>query len=460
MNMNKILFASVLLCGTAMLFTSCKNEEDDLFSQSAAERLDSYKTQYTSQMVDNAPNGWVFQYFPNEETSTKRSYGYVLLMKFFGDHRVAMAMSNRYSQTGAYATDTSLWEIITDNGPVLSFNSYNECLHAFSNPFLETPTINYLTEATFESGEGIGGDYEFVIVDAPAEGKYVTLKGKKRATYSRMLALPEAVDSKQYFDELSQLNSDFFPKSFTTKCRLIQNGQTFVVDSMSTGLPVIYPEGGNATDDGKRIPFVMAIVGDKYNVRFRDPIDFSDKGNDKSASQEFIYNPADDTFESVSDNGAKLVPIQPIPFFQARLKGVAYSIRYDNKTSMSDNFSTLMNNFRQQQSGFSSIDLKESNGTMLLTVHYTRYINKRYTPAEASFKYQVTYNAEDNTITLVLDGPMDTIASTLLANNSALQPLLQAFEQTFKVSGHATNFSLRRMKMVSTTDSNMWIIFN
>jgi hypothetical protein len=460
MNMNKLLFASAFLCVTAMLFTSCKNEEDDLFSQSAAERLDSYKTQYTAQMVDNAPNGWVFQYFPNEETSTKRSYGYVLLMKFFGDHRVAMAMSNRYSQTGAYATDTSLWEVITDNGPVLSFNSYNECLHAFSNPFLETPTISYQTEATFESGEGIGGDYEFVIVDAPKEGKYITLKGKKRATYSRMLALPEAVDSKQYFDELTQLNSDFFPKSFNTPCRLIQEGQTYVVDSMSTGLPVIYPEGGNATDDGKRIPFVMAKVGDKYNVRFRDPINFSKDTNNKNASQEFIYNPTDDTFESVSDNGGKLMPIQPIPFYQKRLKNIAYSIRYDNTASMSENLSTLMNNFRQQQNGFSSIDLKETDGTMLLTVHYTRYINRGYRPAEASFKYHVTYNAEDNTMTLVLDGPMDTIASTLLTNNSSLQPLLQAFEQTFKVSGHVTNFSLRRMKMVSTTDSNMWLILN
>jgi hypothetical protein len=97
---------------------------------------------------------------------------------------------------------------------------------------------------------------------------------------------------------------------------------------------------------------------------------------------------------------------------------------------------------------------------MLLTVHYTRYINRGYRPAEASFKYHVTYNAEDNTMTLVLDGPMDTIASTLLTNNSSLQPLLQAFEQTFKVSGHVTNFSLRRMKMVSTTDSNMWLILN
>ena len=460
MNMNKILFASVLLCGTAMLFTSCKNEEDDLFSQSAAERLDSYKTQYTSQMVDNAPNGWVFQYFPNEETSTKRSYGYVLLMKFFGDHRVAMAMSNRYSQTGAYATDTSLWEIITDNGPVLSFNSYNECLHAFSNPFLETPTINYLTEATFESGEGIGGDYEFVIVDAPAEGKYVTLKGKKRATYSRMLALPEAVDSKQYFDELNQLNSDFFPKSFNTPCRLVQEGQTYVVDSMSTGLPVIYPEGGNATDDGKRIPFVMAKVGDKYNVRFRDPINFSKDTNNKNASQEFIYNPADDTFESVSNNGGKLMPIQPIPFYQKRLKGVAYSLNYNNTTSISSSLRTLLDKFHKQQPSFSSLDLKESNGFMLLTVHYSRYINNIFMPAEASFKYQVTYNAADNTMSLVLDGPLDTVASTLLANNVTLQPMLQAFEQTFKVSGDVTNFSLRRMKMVSTTDSNIWLILN
>ena len=65
---------SLLLAGPA--FTSCKNEEDDIFEASPADRLNQAVEDYTN-ILCAAPNGWVMQYFTNE-----REPGYIYLMDF------------------------------------------------------------------------------------------------------------------------------------------------------------------------------------------------------------------------------------------------------------------------------------------------------------------------------------------------------------------------------------------
>ena len=53
---NKI-FSLALLLGAALLFTDCKREEDDLFSKSAAERLNDVKDVSASVLQPTRPVG-------------------------------------------------------------------------------------------------------------------------------------------------------------------------------------------------------------------------------------------------------------------------------------------------------------------------------------------------------------------------------------------------------------------
>ena len=60
--MNKILTASLLL-GAALTFSACSNEEDDIFDQSAAERLNAAVDLYSSRR-EAQRNGWAMQLYP------------------------------------------------------------------------------------------------------------------------------------------------------------------------------------------------------------------------------------------------------------------------------------------------------------------------------------------------------------------------------------------------------------
>ena len=126
--MKKNIITVSLFAALAMSFTACVNEEDDLFDQSAAERLNQSKVTYTERFASSEA-GWIMEYYPTNYDQAPQGLGYLLLADFNNDGSVKMAMNNRFSGN-TYLEDTSLWEIITDTGPVLSFNTFNKCIHA------------------------------------------------------------------------------------------------------------------------------------------------------------------------------------------------------------------------------------------------------------------------------------------------------------------------------------------
>ena len=183
--MKKNIFLLSLI-GVGMLLSACSNEQDMLFDESAAERLNGASELYSQRLMAHE-NGWAVQLYPTLEDEAPFGSGYLLLMKFGNDRSVTASMKNSLT-FGNYKESTSAWQVITDNGPVLSFNTYNEVLHAFSYPE-DVPT----TEDN-ETGTGIGGDYEFVIVDAPEDGSYMMLKGKKRGTYNLLTPIEDEIN--------------------------------------------------------------------------------------------------------------------------------------------------------------------------------------------------------------------------------------------------------------------------
>ena len=108
--------------------TSCVGEQEDIFDESSALRLEHAVSNYND-LLCSATNGWVMQYFARSSEC-----GYPMLVKFSKSGAVEIAAKNKYSSNNVYAQESSLFEIISDNGPVLTFNSYNNLLHIFSTP--------------------------------------------------------------------------------------------------------------------------------------------------------------------------------------------------------------------------------------------------------------------------------------------------------------------------------------
>lgn len=160
-----IILSSSLLLG----LNSCYKTEEDIWEDSSAVRTEKTLAAYEDALCAEE-NGWVLQYFANESEQA-----YPLLMKFKKNSEVTMAANNSVSSSSGYTEKISTFDLISDMGPVLTFNTYNPLLHCFSDP----------------GSDGLGhlGDYEFQIMGQNEDGSF-DLRGKKWAVNMRMVKFP------------------------------------------------------------------------------------------------------------------------------------------------------------------------------------------------------------------------------------------------------------------------------
>ena len=241
------------------VFASCLSEEEDLFSESAAWRLNNAIENARSVLVspDNN-NGWVMEYFPNNYTE-----GYTFLIKFDNHSFATVAAKNKY--TPVYTTDAGAFDVIGDNGPVLTFNTYNKVFHLFSNP--EDPK-----GGSGMDGIGIGGDYEFIIMDVTAD--LVRLKGKKRETGILMRPLARGQDWEGYFEKLDQMDASIFNPKLPVTLTLKSNEEAdpyFLTDGATHIFTARTQSEIDDEDQGQNIPFIIT----DYGLRFSQPFDLS-----------------------------------------------------------------------------------------------------------------------------------------------------------------------------------------
>ena len=241
---------SIILCGVAVAgFTSCGNEEEDIFDESSALRTNHAVATY-SELLTSAENGWVMEYFANEEEP-----GYPMLMKFDKSGAVTIAAKNHYSNNDVYSTEESLYEVIADYGPVLTFNSYNTLFHIFSTPddIPDTPI-----EESDETGLGHEGDYEFVIYEADADHFY--MKGKKRGYEINMYKLPADQPWDTYYDKLDEIKAQMFSSQVQTLWMTVGD-ERYTITDMLDGLFSFVPEGGDPISQTVTIPYIVRLDG-------------------------------------------------------------------------------------------------------------------------------------------------------------------------------------------------------
>lgn len=149
----KINIALATLC-LGMMLASCTDEVEDNFDKTATARLSATIDRARS-VLRGAEYGWEFEYYPGAGLS----YGGLVYTVKFDSLTVDVSCSLIPD-----STVTSHYRVTNDNGPVLTFDTYNDLFHYYSTP---------------SSGEyqAKGGEYEFVI-DSIADD-YISLYGKK-----------------------------------------------------------------------------------------------------------------------------------------------------------------------------------------------------------------------------------------------------------------------------------------
>ena len=174
----------------AATFAACSRDEESLFEKPAAIRAQE-AIENAFNVLTAPANGWEMAYFPNLETSAK---GYNMVVKFNKNGNVSVTAKNGTTTMNKIVTDTaSTWAVKSDYGPILTFDTYNDVFHAFSDP----------------KGDGAGllGDYEFLILKATPE--LVLLKGKKHSAYTVMRPMKQT-DLAAYYANCEKMQADLF----------------------------------------------------------------------------------------------------------------------------------------------------------------------------------------------------------------------------------------------------------
>ncbi|MBO4664645.1 MAG: DUF4302 domain-containing protein, partial [Bacteroidaceae bacterium] len=171
----------------AGLISSCTGEVDDIFDKSSAQRAaEAIKTD--RDILISAENGWVLSM--KADPGDQLGFGvYNIYLKFNENDSVEIS-----SELGEDSNTkiSSHYKVFQSQGINLSFDEYNEFMHFFSDP------TN--TKAGGDVGQGLKGDFEFLIIKISKEE--VILKGKKTGIKLRMIPVPNNV---KWEDELNTI---------------------------------------------------------------------------------------------------------------------------------------------------------------------------------------------------------------------------------------------------------------
>ncbi len=219
----------------ALAFGSCSNDDQRIFNESAADRLENSKNDNFNALTADGGK-WALEYFSNTEEP-----GYLFVVEFRPDKSVTFTTDHKWIG-GAEKSETSMFDVITDNGIVLTFNTYNNLFHVFSDPADITgdnaPTNN--GEDIDETGYGHEGDYEFMMMEN--DGKSIRLRGKKYAINAYLRRLPADTDASAYLAAARKLRNQFDSKRFPTYTMTeTATGETYDITGLAAGIVSCMP---------------------------------------------------------------------------------------------------------------------------------------------------------------------------------------------------------------------------
>ncbi|MFA4047323.1 MAG: DUF4302 domain-containing protein [Prevotella sp.] len=462
--MKKIFYFS-LFVASALTFSSCTHEEDDIFDKSAAEILNEVSELYSERLA-SSEGGWAIEYYPtiieDFDPNVDNKYqvqGYLLLADFEKDGSVSMGMKNVVSNN-AFISDRSAWDVITDLGPVLSFSTYNKCIHPFAQPE-ESGALDT------DKGKGLEGDYEFMMLDVPENPEYIMLKGKKRGTYVRMSRLDADTDFATYYSNLDALNNKYFNPSAPNNLVMSLGENVMNVKGAATGLITTWPADGDEVADAVIRPFLTFVHNGEFRLRFRDAIELEDG----SKAQEFAYNEEEDVFKEVENGEFNINGPVALTFFDNHIsKGKRWQMQLSE--NMSDDIKTLIDGLKSDMKNTSSkyefdVDLtgkkygisiyKGDNGYQIdFDIKYLNKNKKR----QVTLSYEYTYSVDENGLTIGYVRPMTTGSENMLNTFPKIGDVLALLSDTYKMHGLNTNLDLSSVKLTSVSSESKWCVFN
>lgn len=165
--MMKKLLSYLLIALPALLMQSCLHDQEDMFDEPSALRLQKAVAAAHDALVNNQEM-WVLDYYPEGSQSLG---GYSMILKFEEEQVTVWRLKETEERVSMgldplYISDTSDYQIKAGSGPVLTFDTYNDAMHYFSTP-----------RNSSDWYQALWGDFEFT-VDSISTDK-IKLRGKR-----------------------------------------------------------------------------------------------------------------------------------------------------------------------------------------------------------------------------------------------------------------------------------------
>lgn len=229
--MRKQKIYSVIGMLALMLLGACSlHEEDNVFGDSSANRISEALKTY-KEILTAPENGWIMQYYPSIGQSLG---GYNLLVSFGADGKVNV--SGEVADPEVLVT--SLYSLVQSSGPMLTFDSYNEIMHLFSEPL-----------------SGLGGEFQFTIMSATPEK--VILSGTKTRNMITLVPMPKEQTWANYLESVTKVQEDIFLGTF----HMMVNGKEVGTVMQDYNVFTLTYSGEGASADTQKVPFIYTDGG-------------------------------------------------------------------------------------------------------------------------------------------------------------------------------------------------------
>lgn len=136
------------------------------------------------------------EYYPGTDYSMG---GITLLCRFDGNNVTLMSEVGSV-KTASGKEASSLYKVTSEESTVLTFDSFNEFIHCFSEPIMGMNT-------------NLEGDYEFVYMGQ--EDNKVILQGRRYHNTMVMTPLTQGVNWKDYIGQLNLIEREAFLKTYS-----------------------------------------------------------------------------------------------------------------------------------------------------------------------------------------------------------------------------------------------------
>lgn len=421
----------LITMAVAMVLMACNREEKNLFDKSASERSAEYMQNAKDVLINNT-NGWNMIYFANP-TSTDNGQIHIIFCAN-GEVKAQMAKS-----TKKLDSDTvSVWEVIDDICPLLTFNTYNNILHYWSDPQ--------------EDGVGFGGDYEFLIMEATPE--IVRLKGKKYGAYSVLYPVGANYDPCENYKKCEDMSNI-----------LIGNGNFLTYSEGSTQYMLHDATGAFFLTELYQAPDENPVI-EPYSVLADGLQIMSTISGENNTNRRFMFG-EDGLLHSQTATIGPLLPYSQhfIGYLNINYGYWIWSVADINPTAqelvkaISDVFKEYDNKGKAKNPKAEMLDMVMHSGEMagikdkiLLDFRYTTDGKKKM---YMQFLYDVSVNGDQ--IIIKYDSPLDPdAAQTMFKSNPKVLDMLNLLSGTYTIETTAQKINPTLGIKITNTENSLW----